>query len=121
MAPNTTTEKAPATPATKALADAPQDQVVMASRRADGTPDQTPGFEYIGDKETTLAATKEQLATSAVSAVDAARHRAAVAESAGSSDPDPVVAEDIKAKEQAVKAAVKAAEAEVNARFDSKA
>lgn len=121
MAPNTTTEKVPASPATKALADAPQDQVVMASRRADGAPDQTPGFAYIGDKESTLAATKEQLATSAVSAVDAARHREAVAESAGSSDPDPTVAEDIKAKEQAAKAAEKAAEAEVNARFDAKA
>lgn len=120
MPPKTTTDEVPATPATKAFADAPQDQVVMASRRADGTPDQTPGFAYIGDKEASIEATKAQLATSAVSAVDAARQRDAAADKADSA-PDPIVAEDIEAKQKAAAAAEKAAEAEVNARFDTKA
>jgi hypothetical protein len=46
------------------------DRVAMLSLRADGTPDQH-NPEFIGDKETAIAATKEQFAQQAVSAVDA--------------------------------------------------
>lgn len=46
------------------------DRVVMLSLKSDGTPDQH-NPEFIGDKETALAATKEQFAQQAVSAVDA--------------------------------------------------
>lgn len=118
----TTNAKVPATPAAGSTTG-DHDRVVMASRRADGTPDQSPDFEFIGDRDATLEATKAQLATSAVSAVDAERQRAVATPDAGeegSSEPDPVVAEDVKAKEAAAKSAEKAAEAEVAARFDDK-
>lgn len=116
-----TTAKAPSSPAPAAV-KGDHDRVVMASRLADGTPDQTPDFEFIGDRDVTLAATKEQLATIAVHAVDAERHSpvAPAAGEEGSSEPDPIVSEDIKAKEAAAEAGAKAAEAEVAARFDIK-
>ncbi|MER7738887.1 hypothetical protein ABTX34_11270 [Streptomyces sp. NPDC096538] len=47
------------------------DRIVMPSRRADGSMDQL-NPEFIGDKETAIAAAKEQLAAQAVSAVDVA-------------------------------------------------
>lgn len=118
----TTTAKVPDTPAAGSTSG-DHDRVVMASRLADGTPDQSPDFEFVGDRDTTLEATKTQLATSAVAAVDAERQRAVATPEAGeegSSEPDPVVAEDVKAKESAARSAEKAAEAEVAARFGDK-
>jgi len=46
------------------------DRVQMASRLPDGTPHQTPGFEFVGDAKSTEAATAEQLRQQAVSAAD---------------------------------------------------
>ena len=61
----------------------PVDRVVMASRTADGTPVQSEGFEYVGDKEFVQAATAEQLTQIAVSAEDNVRAREQIAETAG--------------------------------------
>ncbi len=47
------------------------DRVQMASRLPDGTPHQTPDFEFIGDQKSTEEAAKVQLGQQAVSAVDA--------------------------------------------------
>lgn len=49
------------------------DRVASLSIRADGTLDQTPGVEIIGDKAAALEITKRQFAERAVSAVDAAK------------------------------------------------
>lgn len=49
------------------------DRVQMLSLKADGTPDQTAHVELIGDPEQTRAATREQFAQQAVSAVDHVR------------------------------------------------
>jgi hypothetical protein len=46
------------------------DRVQMLSLRADGTPDQTPDVELIGDPDATKSATREQFAQQAVAAVD---------------------------------------------------
>lgn len=98
--------------------DADHDRVVMASRRADGTPDQTPDFEYIGPKDRVLAAAKQQLAEQAVSAVDVAirgvSSDAANPGEEGSSAPDAAVQEIKDAHDKAAAAAHKRAEAEVN-------
>lgn len=121
--PDETTAKVPATPATAAVGG-DHDRVVMASRRPDGTPDQTPDFEYIGDKETTLKATKEQLTQQAVSSADVAA-RGVTSGTGGDRDglpetgpqSDPSIAALAEKHEAAKSAAEKAAEAEVNARF----
>lgn len=122
--PDETNAKVPASPATQAVGG-DHDRVVMASRTAAGTPHQTPDFEYIGDKETTLKATKEQLTQQAVSAADVAeRGVTSAAEAADTSklpstgpQSDPSIAA-IDDKHQAAKdAAESAAESEVDARF----
>lgn len=100
------------------------DRVQMMSLRADGTPDQTPGFEIIGDRETALTQSREQFAQQAVSAVDQ-RERGvsgdggAVVEDAPQ---DPTI-EALKDQHDAAQdAAVKAADAAVDAAFtDDKA
>lgn len=51
-------------------AKGPHDRVQMLSLRADGTPDQTPGVELIGDPAFAKAAAREQFAQQAVSAAD---------------------------------------------------
>src|SRR6478735_9497224 len=67
------------------------DRIVMASRRADGSMDQT-APEFIGDKDVAIAAAKEQLGQQAASAVDvAARGVSSTPEGAAPSDPDPDV------------------------------
>lgn len=48
------------------------DRVSMASRLPDGTPHQTPDFEFIGPKDGVLAAAEEQLKQQRVSAADVA-------------------------------------------------
>lgn len=122
MASDETTAKAPASPATAAVGG-DKDRVVMASRLKDGTPDQTPDFEYIGDKEATLRATEEQLKVQAVSAADvAARGAASPAEdetNGPSTGPesDPSIAALNEVHKAAEERAVKAARAEVDARF----
>lgn len=118
-----TTAKEPASPASAAVGG-DHDRVVMASRKADGTPDQTPDFEYIGDKETTLKATKTQLTEQAVSAADVAERGVTSGEAEDDSglpgrgpQSDPSIAAIDDRHQKAAKAAEKAAESEVDARF----
>ncbi len=93
------------------------DRVVIASRRPDGSPAQSEGFEYIGPKEQAVAAAKAQLAEQAVSAVDVAV-RGVTTDTGdngeGSSRPDPGVQDIIDAHGAAVSAAESKAESEVN-------
>ncbi|MGQ5580907.1 hypothetical protein [Streptomyces sp. ECR3.8] len=66
------------------------DRIVMPSRRADGSMDQL-NPEFIGDKETAIAAAKEQLAVQAVSAVDVAARGVTAGpadDGTGSTEPD---------------------------------
>lgn len=89
------------------------DRIVMASRRADGSMDQT-APEFIGDKETAKAAAREQLAVQAASAVDvAARGVTYGAARGGDSEPDPEVKALKDAQDQAVADAEARADAEV--------
>ncbi|MFF5773849.1 hypothetical protein ACFY8V_32870 [Streptomyces californicus] len=89
------------------------DRIVMASRRADGSMDQTRP-EFIGDKDVAIAAAKEQLAQQAACAVDvAARGVSATPEGEGSSEPDPDVAALKKAQDKAIETAEAQAEREV--------
>lgn len=66
------------------------DRVASLSIRADGTLDQTPGVEIIGDKDVALEITKRQFAERAVSAIDASKRAelglAGVAESTSTAD-----------------------------------
>ena len=108
-----TTEKAAANTAVKNEGD--HDRVVMLSLKADGTPDQH-NPEIIGDKETALAATKEQFAQQAVASVDAEKR--AELGLAGSTDDDTsdAVIDELKAEHDKVaKAAEARAEKVVNA------
>lgn len=92
----------------------PVDRVVMASRTADGTPVQSEGFEFIGDKEFVQAAATEQLSQINVSAEDNARAREQAAETAGAGpDLSPEEEERIKRHEELQKAAADQAAAEV--------
>jgi hypothetical protein len=89
------------------------DRIVMASRKADGSMDQN-NPEFIGDKETAVAAAKEQLAVQAASAVDtAARGVVATPEGTGDSSPDAEVRELKEAQDKAVADAEAKAEREV--------
>lgn len=86
------------------------DRIVMASRRPDGSMDQI-SPEFIGDRETAVAAAKEQLAVQAASAVDVAARGVSDRQDedgTGNAEPDP----DIKALKDAQEAAVKTAEAQ---------
>lgn len=69
----TTTGKAPAGTNTAVKHEGDHDRVQMLSLKADGTPDQH-NPEMIGDKDATLAATKEQFTQQAVSAADVQRN-----------------------------------------------
>lgn len=106
-----------ATPADKPVIDAgDHDRVQGLSVTKDGAPDQSAGWEFIGDKDAALEATKEQFRQIAVSAVD--REKRAELGLAGS--PDEGGTEDkaidaLKAEhEKAEAAAEKKAEAVVN-------
>lgn len=96
----------------------PIDRVVMASRKADGEPVQSEGFEFIGDKEFVEAATAEQLTQIAVSAEDNARAREQVAETTGGEGPQlsPEEEERIGRHKELQKAAAEQAAAEVEQR-----
>lgn len=88
------------------------DRVVMLSLKADGTPDQH-NPEIIGDKEFAVAATREQFAQQAVSAVDVTERGATV--SAGEEvKQDPSIEKLQKQHDKAAGAAEKAAESVVN-------
>ncbi|MET7914458.1 hypothetical protein ABZU45_00705 [Streptomyces avermitilis] len=102
-------------PSASAAEHGDHDRIVMASRRADGSMDQV-NPEFIGDKETAIAAAKEQLAVQAASAVDtAARGVTSTPEDGtGSSEPDAEVQALKDAQDEAVKAAEARAEREVN-------
>ena len=95
---------------------ADHDRVVMASRKPDGTPDQTPDFEFIGDPEMVLEANTEQLKVQAVSAADAN----ARGQNDGSSDEegpeDPTIAKLQDVHADAEKAAEAQAKTEVKAK-----
>lgn len=93
------------------------DRVAMASRLPDGTPHQTPDFEFIGDKDFAIEASKQQLREQAVSAKDVELRGAGTADE-GDSSPDAEVQKLIDAHEAAAKSAEAKAEAEVNARFN---
>lgn len=96
------------TPTAKAAEHGDHDRIVMASRRADGSMDQI-APEFIGDKDTAIAAAKEQLATQAASAVDVAARGVSDRQDQGEvAEPDP----DIKALKDAQEAAAKTAEAQ---------
>jgi len=92
------------------------DRIVMASRRADGSMDQVDP-EFIGDKETAIAAAEQQLAQQAASAVDvAARGVSSTPDGAGDSEPDAEVKALKDAQDKAVEAAKKRAASEVEQR-----
>ncbi|WP_327329843.1 hypothetical protein OG279_09630 [Streptomyces sp. NBC_01201] len=101
-------------PTASAAKGGDHDRIVMASRRADGSMDQT-APEFIGDKDVAIAAAKEQLGQQAASAVDvAARGVSSTPEGAAPSEPDP----DVKAlkdeQDKAIESAEAQAEREVN-------
>lgn len=77
-----------------------EDRVVMASRHPDGTPAQSDGFEFIGDKDAVLAGAVHQLRS-----VEYAKLQTTV-------DDPPTVEDNEKAAERGEKRAV----AEVNER-----
>lgn len=56
------TEETPQAPVEHAVSYGAEDRVVMASRRADGTPQQTAGFQFIGDKDDAVKGARHQLA-----------------------------------------------------------
>lgn len=97
----------------------PHDRVTSLSLRSDGTPDQN-NPELIGDKEGALAATREQFAQFAVSAVDQdARREAGLVRDEEGAGPDAAI-DKVKAQhEKAAKAAESAADAIVNSLFKS--
>jgi hypothetical protein len=103
-------------PTTTAAEHGDHDRIVMASRRPDGTPDQI-NPEYIGDKDTALAAAREQLAVQAVSAVDvAARGVSGRAGAAGPGEPDAEIKALKETQEKAAATARSRAEREVEER-----
>jgi hypothetical protein len=94
------------------------DRVQMLSLNADGTPNQTPGVELIGNREFAEAATKEQFKQQAVSAVDQ-RERGVAGDGGTVEDApqDPTIAALQEKHEAAADAAVKAADKTVDDLF----
>jgi hypothetical protein len=91
------------------------DRIVMPSRRADGSMDQI-NPEFIGDKETAIAAAKEQLGVQAVSAVDVAARGVSAGpteDGTGGSEPDAEVQALKDAQEKAKREAEEQAAREV--------
>ncbi|GAB6902491.1 hypothetical protein [Kineosporia succinea] len=93
------------------------DRVQMLSLRADGTPDQTAGFEIIGDREVALEQAREQFAQQAVSAVDQAERTAAATDEIEDLGQDPVIEERLRKHEAAAKAAEAAAARVIDEKF----
>jgi hypothetical protein len=90
----------------KAVAEGDQDRVAMASRKADGQPDQTPAFTYI-DTAAAREATETQLTVQAVSNADQVVRAPAEAgpQGEGSTEPDPAVQQIVRVHEQAAEQA----------------
>jgi hypothetical protein len=96
--------------------DAPHDKVAMLSLNADGSPrDHNP--EIIGDKDAALAATREQFAQQAVSAVDRTERATATDDGVDKLTQDPVIAALQDKHDGAVRAAVSAADSTVGVLF----
>ncbi|MFF8034918.1 hypothetical protein [Streptomyces sp. NPDC016626] len=94
------------------------DRIVMASRRADGSMDQTDP-EFIGDKDTAISAAEQQLAEQATSAVDVAARGVTSTQAAdvvGDSEPDP----DVKALKDAQDRAAEDAKARARAEVEQR-
>lgn len=119
---DSTTDNSTDTPADSGNTAVPHqgdhDRVQMLSLRADGTPDQH-NPEIIGDKETALAAAKEQFKQQAVSAADAAN--AGGGTTVEDAPQDPSIDAAAKEHEQVAAAAEKAAEAVIDALSADKA
>lgn len=97
----------------------PHDRVSSLSLRSDGTPDQN-NPEMIGDKDASLAATRNQFAEFAVSAIDQDARRAAGLVSDAEGDTADASIDKVKAEhEKAAKAAESAADRIVNSLFKS--
>lgn len=101
------------TPVNKAAKGGDHDRVTMLSLRADGTPDQTPNVEIIGDKDGAIAATAEQFKQQAVSAADREIRGVSSVDVDASTKEDPTVEELQKAHEAAAKGADSAAKSVV--------
>lgn len=108
MASTTSNEK----PVNPVANEGDHDRVVMLSLRADGTPDQH-NPEIIGDKETAIAAAKEQFAQQAVSAADVANPVGGT--TVEDAPQDPTIQAAVDEHEKVAAAAEKAAEQTVNA------
>lgn len=93
------------------------DRVQMASRHPDGSPNQTSGFEFVGDKESTLKAAKVQLSQQAVSNADQKIRREITEEETEEPALDENASKLQKAHEAASQAADKAADSEINSAF----
>jgi len=88
------------------------DRIQMASVKADGTLDQVSPI-FVGDKDATLAATKEQFVQQAVSAADAS-NAGAGGTTVEDAKQDPTIAAAQAEHEKVAAAAEKAAEKVVN-------
>lgn len=102
---------------TKAVEHGDQDRVAMASRRADGTPDQTAHFTY-QNPEAAREASEWQLTEQAVSNADQVIRVPADAVTdgegnEGSSAPDPAVARIVQVHEQAAETGRKRLDGEI--------
>lgn len=95
---------------------ADHDRIVGLSLAKDGTPDQSPNFEFIGDKDTAIEVTKRQFAEQAVSAVDADKRAELGLAGRDEGDTSDKLIDALKAEhDKAASAAEKKAEAVVNA------
>ena len=125
-----TTAKAAGNTAVPAAEHGDHDRVSMLSLKPDGTPDQTPGVEIIGDEEFAREATREQFKQQAVSAADQFRAQSVpmmivddgkggTKEVPASEAPqDPAIAERQAEHEALAEDAEKAADATVGALFE---
>lgn len=95
---------------------ADHDRVVMASRKPDGSPDQTPDFEFIGDPEMVLEMNTEQLKVQAVSAADANARGQNDVTAQEEGPEDPTISELQKAHSAALTASERQAKSEVKAK-----
>jgi hypothetical protein len=93
----------------------PVDRVQTVSRRKDGTPDQTDGFEIIGDRDTAVEANARQLGEMLVSAADEKRAAEAAATAAAAAGPSPEDQARIDEHEALLEQGRTMAEAEVDA------
>lgn len=111
------TAKAAGNTAVPDTAHGDHDRVAMLSLKADGTPDQTPGVEIIGDKDFALSATKEQFKQQAVSVADTQRIAEQNAAEAVETEQDPTIKAAQEEHAKVAEAAEKAAESTVGALF----